>query len=63
MQTKSPPALHQQKQRHGLRFGLLAVQAALVVGLGVLIYLVALNVAVARSHRLGLRLLEQHRRL
>jgi general L-amino acid transport system permease protein len=52
MQTKSPTALHQQMRRHGLRFSLLAVQAALVVGIGALIYLVALNVEqnLSRAH-------------
>jgi len=52
MHTKSPAPLHQQMQRHGLHFGLLAVQAALVVGLGALIYFVALNVAqnLSRAH-------------
>ena len=52
MQTKSPTPLQQQMRRHSLRFGLLAVQAALVVGLGALIYLVALNVAqnLSRAH-------------
>jgi general L-amino acid transport system permease protein len=52
MPTKSPTPLQRQMQRHGLRFGLLAVQAAIVVGLGALIYLVALNVGqnLSRAH-------------
>ena len=52
MQVESPTRLQRQMQQHGLRFGLLAVQAALVVVIGALIYVVALNVAqnLSRAH-------------
>jgi general L-amino acid transport system permease protein len=52
MRIKFAIPLQRQMQRHGLRFGLLAVQAALVVAICALIYVVALNVAqnLSRAH-------------